>query len=140
MVDNLAKEHRSWVMSRIRSRDTKPEIKLRSLLHRAGFRFLVHNKHLPGKPDITLPKYKTVVFVHGCFWHKHENCAYASIPKTRQAFWTNKFRANVERDKIVVKKLRELEWNVIIVWECELHDSAKVMQTVTAQIKRAVRQ
>ena len=122
MVDHLTKEKRSWNMSRIRSGNTKPELLVRSLLHRMGYRFRLHQKDLPGKPDIVLPKYKTVIFVHGCFWHRHENCKYAYMPKSRQKFWNNKFKTNIERDKKVNQQLKNLGWKVNIIWECELSD------------------
>lgn len=106
-------------MSRIRSRDTVPELLVRSALHRAGYRFRLHSKDLPGRPDIVLPKYHTVVFVHGCFWHRHKGCRFAYTPKSRVAFWNNKFRSNIERDRRKSKALRKLGWRVITVWECQ---------------------
>ncbi len=125
-MDKLTPEHRSWNMSRIRSDNTKPELIVRSLLHRMGYRFRLHQKNLPGKPDIVLPKHKTVIFVHGCFWHRHENCKYAYIPKSRRGFWTNKFKTNIERDKKVNQQLKDLGWKVNIIWECELSDLTAV--------------
>lgn len=107
-------------MSRIHSRDTKPEKQLRSLLHRAGYRFRIHVKKLPGKPDIVLPKYKTVIFVHGCFWHRHDGCKYAYNPKSRTNFWEEKFRTTIERDRKKTDELLSAGWRVIVVWECEL--------------------
>ncbi len=107
-------------MSRIRDRDTKPEKRVRSLLHRLGYRFRLHRKDLPGRPDIVLPKYKTIILVHGCFWHRHHACKYAYQPKSRIEFWKEKFHQNVERDKRKTKALKKLGWRVIIVWECEL--------------------
>jgi len=121
-VDKLKPEHRSWNMSRIRSSNTKPELIVRSILHRMGFRFRLHRKDIPGKPDIVLPKYKTVIFVHGCFWHRHEGCKYAYTPKSRVDFWTAKFKANTQRDIKVKKQLDELKWNTFVIWECELSD------------------
>lgn len=109
-------------MSKIRSKNTKPEIFVRSLLHRRGYRFRLHGKNLPGKPDIILPKYKAVIFVHGCFWHRHDGCKYTYNPKTRMEFWKNKFAENVQRDMLVQKKLIEDGWNVLIIWECELEN------------------
>ena len=120
MVDTLTKEKRSWNMSRITGRNTKPEILLRSLLHRKGFRFRLHDKRLPGKPDIVLPKHRTVIFVNGCFWHRHNNCEYAYTPKSRQEFWLNKFQGTVQRDQEKQKMLADLGWQVLVVWECEL--------------------
>ena len=107
-------------MSAIKSKNTKPEIEVRKLLHSLGYRFRLHRKDLPGTPDIVLPKYKTVIFVHGCFWHRHENCKYASIPKTRTEFWENKFKENIKRDQVNQNNLYKLGWNIVIVWECEL--------------------
>lgn len=107
-------------MSRIRGKDTKPEILLRSLLHRRGFRFRLHVPGLPGKPDIVLPRYRTVIFVHGCFWHRHEWCSNATMPKTRTEFWTKKFLKTVERDARKQAELEALGWQVLTVWECEL--------------------
>lgn len=119
MVDSLSRKHRSWNMSRIRSRDTGPELLVRSALHRAGYRFRLHSKSLPGRPDIVLPKYHTVVFVHGCFWHRHRGCRFAYTPKSRVAFWNNKFLSNIERDRRKSKALKELGWRVVTVWECQ---------------------
>lgn len=118
-MDNLSPERRSWNMSRIKGKDTKPEIMVRSMLHRMGLRFRLHRKDLPGKPDIVLPKYRTVVFVHGCYWHRHLNCQYAYTPKTRQDFWRQKFERTVERDKENARQLCRLGWRVIIIWECQ---------------------
>ncbi len=118
MADLLTKERRSWNMSRIPSRDTKPEIFVRSLLHRLGLRFRVH-RALPGRPDIVLPRHRTVVLVHGCFWHRHGRCRFAYTPKSNLKFWLAKFAGNVERDRRARLALRKLGWRVITVWECE---------------------
>ena len=115
-------EQRSRNMSAIKSKNTKPEIKVRKVLHSMGYRFRLHSKDLPGSPDIVLPKYKTVIFVHGCFWHRHKNCKYASTPKTRQEFWEAKFRENINRDKLNQENLSSKGWKIIIVWECEIKD------------------
>ena len=112
-------------MSRIRSKKTKPELALRKALFARGFRFRVNDKRLPGKPDIVLPKNKTVIFVHGCFWHKHVSCKYAYTPKTNTQFWIDKITSNVERDKINTEKLTFAGWNVLIVWECEIRHTYK---------------
>lgn len=120
MADRISADRRSWNMSRIRSRDTKPEVQVRSLLHRMGYRFRVCRGDLPGRPDIVLPKHKTVVFVHGCFWHRHKGCRFAYTPKSRLDFWSKKFEANVKRDREVSKQLRQLGWKVLIVWSCAL--------------------
>lgn len=111
---------RSEVMSRIGSKNTKPEIVLRKALFSRGFRYRIHVGKLPGKPDIVLPKYKTIIFVHGCFWHGHHGCRYAYTPKSNTDFWMGKIAANKARDLITERKLVELGWNVITVWECEM--------------------
>ena len=121
-MDQLTPEHRSWNMSRIRSRNTKPELAVRSLVHRMGYRFRVNRTDLPGKPDIVLPKHRSVIFVHGCFWHRHEDCEYAYMPKTKRSFWKKKFTRNTERDQEVQQQLQDLEWRVLVVWECEIGD------------------
>ena len=107
-------------MSRIRSADTKPEMMLRSVLHRMGFRFRVHYKGLPGRPDIVLPKYRTVIFVHGCFWHQHPGCIEATRPKTNENYWTAKLEGNVKRDRRNRRALRREGWRVFRFWECEI--------------------
>ena len=112
-------------MSKIRSKDTIPELALRKALFARGFRYRVNDKQLPGKPDIVLPKYKTVIFIHGCFWHSHEGCKYAYTPKTNTEFWVNKITSNAERDKINLQKLTTLGWNVLTVWECEIRHTRK---------------
>jgi len=124
MADILSPEKRSWNMSRIRGANTKPEMLVRSMLHRAGFRFRIHDKSLPGKPDIVLKKYKSVIFVNGCFWHRHEGCPDATTPKTRREFWEAKFKRTVDRDKEQRGALEKLGWQVICIWECELKRAA----------------
>jgi DNA mismatch endonuclease, patch repair protein len=119
-VDTLTKEKRSWNMAKIRSKNTKPEITVRSKLHKAGYRFRLHVEGLPGKPDIVLKKYKTIIFVNGCFWHRHKDCKYAYKPKTRVEFWDQKLNRNIKRQEEVIKELKKLKWNVFIVWECEV--------------------
>lgn len=120
MTDTISKEHRSWNMSRIRGKNTKPEIIVRSLLHKMGYRFRINRRDLPGKPDIVLPKYKTVIFVHGCFWHMHKNCSDATIPKTRTDWWREKLESNVKRDRKNIRKIKLLGWKVHVIWECEI--------------------
>lgn len=119
MVDVLTKKHRSWNMGRVRGKNTKPELLVRSVLHRNGYRFRLHAKNLPGKPDIVLAKHRTAVFVHGCFWHRHERCPDATTPKSHTEFWIQKFTDNVKRDVRNQAALRKLGWTIIIVWECE---------------------
>src|SRR6185437_3996312 len=115
-------------MSRIRSRDTSPELIVRSAIHRLGYRFRLHVGSLPGKPDIVLPRLKTVIFVHGCFWHRHKNCRFCYTPKTRQNFWLPKFESNVLRDTKKIRHLRRLGWRVRIIWECQTHNPEKLAQ------------
>lgn len=140
MADKITHERRSWNMSRIKGRDTTPELQLRSLLHRAGFRFRLYVRELPGKPDIVLPKYHTVIFVHGCFWHRHEGCRNATMPSTRTAFWKSKFDSNVSRDERNQNVLKAAGWTVFTVWECELKSDAsgvveKLSHAIRAQQK-----
>jgi len=118
-VIHKVSEQRSRNMSAIKSKNTKPEIKVRKILHSMGYRFRLHSKDLPGSPDIVLPKYKTVIFVHGCFWHRHENCKYASTPKTRKEFWNKKFTENKKRDSEIQEKIKILDWRSVVIWECE---------------------
>lgn len=119
-MDKVSKERRSWNMSRIRGKDTKPELVVRSFLHRMGYRFRLHQRDLPGKPDIVLPKHNTLIFVHGCFWHRHKGCKYAYMPKSRVNFWKEKFAGTIERDRKHQKELKELGWEVHVIWECEI--------------------
>ncbi len=120
MSDNHTKEQRSYNMSRIRAKDTKPEEIVRKYLFCHGLRYRKNDKRYPGHPDIVLPKYKTIVFVHGCFWHRHPGCRYATTPSTNTSFWNEKFRKNVKRDRTEQSALKEMGWKVLIVWECEL--------------------
>lgn len=120
MTDRITPEHRSWNMSRIKGKDTKIEVKVRSWLFSKGFRFRKNDRRYPGTPDIVLPKYKTVIFINGCFWHRHEGCRYATIPKTRTEFWQEKFDRNVANDRKHKEELETMGWRVITLWECEL--------------------
>ena len=126
-MDNISEERRSWNMSRIKGKDTKPELVVRRLLHSMGYRFRLHRKDLPGKPDIVLPKYRMVIFVHGCFWHRHNLCRYAYNPKSRTEFWNAKFKATIERDRENATRLQTAGWRVIVVWECELKKNAQAV-------------
>jgi DNA mismatch endonuclease (patch repair protein) len=135
-MDNLSKERRSWNMGRIRSGNTAPEMNVRSALHRMGLRFRLHVKGLPGKPDIVLPKWQHVIFVHGCFWHRHTGCKFAYTPKTRIDFWTEKFRQNLKRDETATRELRRMGWNVSIIWECETSTPALLSKTLTSLAAR----
>lgn len=121
-MDVLTPEQRKRNMSAIKGKNTKPEILVRKLLHRLGYRFKIQRKDLPGKPDIVLPKYKTAIFINGCFWHRHAGCKYASTPSTNSEFWEKKFAANVKRDARNYATLKEQGWNVLIIWECEVKE------------------
>ena len=129
MADVHNKATRSYNMSRIKGKNTKPEMLVRKFLHAKGYRYKLHDKNLPGKPDIVLPKYNTIIFVHGCFWHGHANCKYFVVPKTRTQWWTNKINRNKANDEKAVKALRKDGWNAIVVWECGLK-AAKVERTL----------
>lgn len=125
MSDVLTKEQRHRCMSNVKSKNTKPEIMVRRFLFSKGYRYRVNRKDLPGKPDIVLPKYKTVVFINGCFWHGHQDCKYATIPETNHEFWLSKINGNVERDNINWEKLSQLGWKVIDIWQCQLKPSER---------------
>lgn len=126
-MDIWSKKKRSEVMSRIRSKNTKPELILRSLLHREGYRFRLHRRNLPGCPDLIFPKYNAVIFVHGCFWHLHKDCPEGRVPKTQCKYWKEKLERNVNRDKKHFKDLNKLGWKVLIVWECEVEKKTDVI-------------
>jgi DNA mismatch endonuclease (patch repair protein) len=132
MADTVSKEQRSRNMSLIRSTETKPEAFVRSVLHRLGFRFRKNVKTLPGKPDIVLPRYKTVIFVHGCFWHQHPGCRRSTIPKSNIEYWIPKLTRNVERDVQHKKALEDDGWKVFVIWECE----TKKMEAIIEKVKR----
>jgi DNA mismatch endonuclease (patch repair protein) len=134
-VDRLTPQRRSWNMSRIRGSDTGPEKSVRSLLQRMGFRFTLRRRGLPGRPDIVLPKWRTAVFVHGCFWHQHAGCRNAVMPKTRPDFWAKKLQGNVMRDEATTRALKDLGWRVITIWECEL----KQVDQLQRRLKRVLR-
>lgn len=136
MTDNLSSQRRSWNMSRIRSTDTKPEIVLRSVLHRMGFRFRLHCRGLSGRPDIVLPKYNTVIFVHGCFWHQHPGCIEAVRPKSNKKYWTAKLEGNVKRDMKNRRALRREGWRVFRFWECQIEkDPIRIAMRVAKHLR-----
>ena len=139
MTDKLSPERRSWNMSRIRSKDTKPEIIVRSLLHRMGYRFRIQSKDLPGRPDIVLPKYKTIIFVHGCFWHQHPGCIEAARPKTNKKYWNAKLDGNVKRDRKNIQALRDEGWRIFRFWECEIEKNPIRIATRIAKDLRGTR-
>lgn len=120
MTDRISREARSRNMAAIRGKDTKPEMTVRKFLHRRGFRYRLHVKDLPGKPDIVIPKFRTVVFVHGCFWHRHKGCKNAVLPKTNPDFWEKKLKGNVKRDRKNLEALRNMGWRIVVVWECAM--------------------
>jgi len=119
-ADIFSEEQRSYVMSRVGSKNTKPELIVRSYLHGLGFRFRIHGRNLPGRPDIVLPKHRCVVFVNGCFWHRHKGCPRASMPSTHVDFWQSKFERNIARDQKNLCLLKKGKWKVCLVWECEI--------------------
>lgn len=135
MPDKFNNEIRSYIMSRVGQFNTKPEKKVRSLLHHLGYRFRLHQKNLPGKPDIVLPKYRKVIFVHGCFWHLHRGCHRSSIPASNHEFWTNKLTRNKARDKRNIANIRALGWEVLIVWECEIKKLDVLEKKLTTFLK-----
>lgn len=139
MSDVHSPATRSYNMSQIKGKNTKPEMLVRQYLHAQGMRYRLHDKMLPGKPDLVLPKYKTVVFVHGCFWHQHQGCRYFVVPKTRTEFWLNKIGRNVTNDERQQAELTAAGWNVLTVWECELkpavrdHTLSQLFSTISSQ-------
>ncbi|MBR0598599.1 very short patch repair endonuclease [Sinanaerobacter chloroacetimidivorans] len=134
-MDIHSKETRSFNMSRIKSKNTKPEVLVRKYLFSLGLRFRINVTTLPGKPDIVLPKYKTIIFVHGCFWHGHENCKRAQLPKTRTEWWASKISANKIRDAYNIQKLIELGWSVITIWECQLNKADDHLKEIVDSIR-----
>jgi DNA mismatch endonuclease (patch repair protein) len=135
MTDSLSPAERSENMSRIRGRDTGPEKALRGALHRRGLRYRLNVRALPGRPDLVLAKHRAVIFVHGCFWHRHANCKYAYGPKSNKLFWLEKFRGNTRRDKQNSAVLQKLGWRVLIVWECALRRPEQIEKTAEATRK-----
>lgn len=131
-MDTLTTEHRSRVMSRIRGKDTQPEMVVRKLIHALGYRFRLHRRDLPGSPDIVLPRLKKAIFVHGCFWHRHAGCKYAYVPKSNVDFWMKKFDGNLRRDRASAEALKVLQWGVLTIWECETKD----LQQLASILKR----
>lgn len=127
-------KERSALMARVKGKNTLPEMIVRRLLHSAGWRFRLHRKELPGRPDIVLPRLKIAIFVNGCFWHRHPNCRLASTPKTRMDFWQSKFTANVERDERSYAALAALGWRVLIVWECETRDPERLAEWLIREL------
>lgn len=123
MTDVVSTEVRSRMMSGIRGKNTRPELRLRRFLHKLGYRYRVHDRSLPGTPDIVMPRFRVVILVHGCFWHRHVSCKFATTPRTNAEFWQKKFASNVERDRLAVEQLMADRWKVIVIWECSLKDA-----------------
>lgn len=130
-TDIFSAEKRSEIMSKVKSKNTKPERVVRSLLHQLGYRFRLHRQDLPGKPDIVLPKYQSVIFVHGCFWHQHPDCRKATIPQKNRDFWEKKLLRNMKRDQEHIQELKNIGWFVLVVWECEIKDIVKLTSKLT---------
>ena len=137
MTDTVDSAKRSEIMSRIRGRDTKPEMTVRRIAHGLGFRFRVHRRDLPGSPDIVFPRHRAVIMVHGCFWHRHRGCKYASSPRTRVQYWSNKFEVNVVRDERAATELRDLGWRVMVIWECETKNHEAVAARIASYLRLA---
>lgn len=136
LVDTVDKQTRSMMMARIRGKDTKPEMMVRRLAHRLGFRFRLHRQDLPGSPDLVFPGLRKVIFVHGCYWHRHPGCRLAYEPKSNLAFWKKKFAANVARDEKALADLKEKGWDTLVVWECETKDADLVASYLSAHLGR----
>ncbi|MCX5657974.1 MAG: DNA mismatch endonuclease Vsr [Candidatus Omnitrophica bacterium] len=133
-MDKISKQQRSWNMSRIKSKDTAPELRVRKILHKAGYRYRLYSKNLPGKPDIVFNKFQTAVFIHGCFWHHHKGCKGAYFPKSNIKYWLPKIRRNIQRDKIIVKQLSKEGWRVIIIWECQTYKDEEILKAFSKQL------
>lgn len=138
MADRVSDAIRSRNMAAIRRSDTVPELLVRSMLHRLGFRFRVHRRDLPGTPDIVLPRYRTVIFVNGCFWHRHTDCRFSATPKTRREFWEKKFTQNIERDQRQQEELIAMNWRVIVVWECELRNPELLQERLVRLLRGSI--
>jgi DNA mismatch endonuclease (patch repair protein) len=136
VADIVTPARRSEMMSRIRGKGTKPELLVRSTAHRLGFRFRLHVRELPGSPDLVFPRRKTVLFVHGCFWHRHQGCPYCYVPKSNIQFWRQKFEKNIARDERVRTGLEELSWRVAVIWECETADSKSLSNRLKELLDR----
>jgi len=137
VTDVVDKATRSRMMSGIRGKNTKPEMLVRSHLHAEGFRYRLHVRALPGSPDLVLPRWRTVIFVNGCFWHRHVGCEYAYVPKSRKDFWLAKFERNIARDAAAYVALEQAGWRVIVVWECTLRNNGR--QTILAELAHLIR-
>jgi len=133
-MDTLTKAERSERMSRIRSKNTRPELAVRQALFGLGYRYQLHRKDLPGKPDIVFPSRKKALFIHGCFWHAHQGCKVANLPKSRTEYWQAKFQRNVERDKLNKRALRRMGWSTLTVWECQIKREDRLLRRITGYL------
>jgi DNA mismatch endonuclease (patch repair protein) len=138
-VDRLSRVQRSRLMSLVRSKNTGPEITVRKAVHRLGLRFRLHRRDLPGTPDLVFPKYRMVLFVHGCFWHRHSGCAKSSTPKSRKNYWAAKFNANVSRDRRSIAQLRKLKWKTVVIWECEAKNAPRLEAVIRKSFRLPTR-
>jgi DNA mismatch endonuclease, patch repair protein len=138
-MDILSRAQRSAVMSRIQGKDTEPELVVRRLAHGMGFRYQLHRRDLPGSPDLVFPGLGTIIFVHGCYWHRHKGCRYAYSPKSNVSFWRRKFDANVERDRVAILNLKKAGWCVYVVWECETEEAETLKRRLLGYLKRGKR-
>lgn len=138
MADKLSAKRRSWNMSRIKSRDTTPELAVRLALRKLGYKYRLHRRDLPGKPDIVLPKYRVVIFVHGCFWHQHAGCIDCSDPKTNTKYWRPKLLANVKRDRKYRRRLRRIGWTAIMIWECQTKKAENLRDRLKRQMNSKI--
>jgi len=139
-MDSVSPDKRSWVMAQVKGRNTRPERDVRSLLHHMGYRFRLQRKGLPGKPDIVLPKFRAVIFVHGCYWHRHDCSNGRRLPKSRLDFWLPKLEGNRERDIQKQALLREQGWNILIIWECMLRDTSALQEIIRTFLENTERQ
>lgn len=135
-MDKISPEKRSHNMAQVKGKNTKPEILVRSLLHKLGYRFRLHVRNLPGNPDIVLPRYKTVIFVHGCFWHGHKGCSRATVPATRTEFWSAKIEGNRKRDMRNLAAIEELGYRYLVIWQCEMRDIELLAQRMTTFLEK----
>lgn len=136
MVDQVSPERRSAIMARISGKNTGPEMRVRKLAHAMGLRFRIHRSDLPGKPDVVFPKRRIVLFIHGCFWHQHEGCRRASMPKSRQEYWSRKLLRNIERDAANQQELIDAGWQVAVIWECETNSPEELAKIISTRIGR----
>jgi DNA mismatch endonuclease, patch repair protein len=136
-VDRLSPSRRSWLMSRVKSKDTGPEMRVRRAVHGLGYRFRLHQRKLSGCPDLVLPRLRSVIFVHGCFWHRHRGCPKASMPRSHKDYWLDKFVRNAARDRKAKAELKSLGWRVLVVWECQTKDASKLQARLRRYLSSA---